>query len=265
MNPTLSIVLPAYRGAELLARHVPTLLDYLERIGVSHEIVVSDDGTPDQGATERIARDLSCRYVRNPKNLGKGAAVRRGMLAARGTFRMFTDCDVPYELTTIERFLHYLDTKEYHFVTGDRTLDESAYYTEIPLLRTLGSHVYSFVVGRFVAGGWFDTQCGMKGFRAAVAEDLFRVGRVAGFAFDVELFYVALKRNYDIKRLPVRLRVQEGSSVRILRDGAAMTRDLAVIRWHQLAGHYKPVSPVTLGIDSSPHPESAERRKGARP
>ena len=117
--------------------------------------------------------------------------------------------------------------------------------------------MYSFIVGRFVAGGWFDTQCGIKGFRDHVAEDLFSVARVDRFAFDVELFYIALKRNYDIKRLPVRLRCQEGSSVRVVRDGLAMVRDLAVIRTHQLAGHYRPTKPVVLTIDSSPHAVNA--------
>ena len=151
-RPTLSVVLPSFHGAALLARHVPTLLAHLEQLGVSHEVVVADDGTPDEGATARIAAALGCRYVRNPTNEGKGAAVRRGMLAARGDYRIFTDCDVPYELDAFDRFLHYLDAKEYHFVTGDRTLEASSYYTEIPRLRTLGSHVYSFLVGRFVAG-----------------------------------------------------------------------------------------------------------------
>jgi hypothetical protein len=169
---------------------------------------------------------------------------------------------VPYELDAFDRFLHDLDAKKYHFVTGDRTLEASSYDTEIPRLQTLGSHVYSFLVGRFVAGGWFDTQCGLEGFRGAAAEDLFRVGKIPGFAFDVELFYVALERNYDIKRLPVRLRVQEGSSVRIVRDGLAMTGDLAVIRWHQLAGHYRPVSPVIVGIECTWWPRG--RRRSAR-
>jgi len=123
---------------------------------------------------------------------------------------------------------------------------------QLPLVRRLGSHIYSFIVGRFVAGGWFDTQCGMKGFSAEVAEDLFAVGRIRRFAFDVELFYIALKRNYDIKRLPVRLRCQEGSSVRVIREGIAMVRDLAVIRWHQLVGHYRRRTPVMPAIDHSP-------------
>ena len=251
------MVLPAYHGAEILGRHVPLLQQYLRHLGVNWEIVVADDGTDDGGATAAVAARLGCLYVRNPVNTGKGAAVRRGMLAASGEFRIFTDCDVPYELTTIGRFLHYLDEKEYHFVAGDRTLSQSSYFTSVPLLRRAGSHLFATLVGRFVAGGWFDTQCGIKGFRGHVAEDLFSVSRIDRFAFDVELFYIALKRNYDIKRLPVRLRVQEGSSVRVVRDGAAMLADLGTIRIHQLAGHYAPVRPVILGVDTSPIPDSS--------
>jgi dolichyl-phosphate beta-glucosyltransferase len=254
---TLSMVLPTFNGAPVIAKHVPTLQQYLRHLGISFEIVVADDGTEDLGATAEVAARLGCRYVRNPVNQGKGAAVRRGMLAARGDFRIFTDHDVPYDLTTIGRFLHYLDDKEYHFVAGDRTLSESSYFTSVPLLRRAGSHLFATLVGRFVAGGWFDTQCGIKGFRGHVADDLFSVARVDRFAFDVELFYIALKRNYDIKRLPVRLRVQEGSSVRVLRDGAAMLRDLGTIRFHQLVGHYSPVRPVILGLDTSPRPDSS--------
>ena len=213
---------------------------------------MADDGSEDGGETARVAERLGCGYVRNPVNQGKGAAVRRGMLQARGSYRIFTDCDVPYELTTIERFLYYLDAKEYHFVAGDRNLPESRYYAEVPLARQAASRVCSFIVGRFVATGWFDTQCGIKGFRDHVAEDLFSVARIDRFAFDVELFYVALKRNYDLKRLPVRLRCQEGSSVSVVRDGLTMVRDLGAIRMHQLAGRYRPSKPVILGIDSSP-------------
>ncbi len=225
---------------------------YLSQLGASHEVIVADDGSEDGGETARVAERLGCGYVRNPVNQGKGAAVRRGMLQARGSYRIFTDCDVPYELTTIERFLYYLDAKEYHFVAGDRNLPESRYYAEVPLARQAASRVCSFIVGRFVATGWFDTQCGIKGFRDHVAEDLFSVARIDRFAFDVELFYVALKRNYDLKRLPVRLRCQEGSSVSVVRDGLTMVRDLGAIRMHQLAGHYRPSKPVILGIDSSP-------------
>jgi len=260
MSIDVSVVLPSYRGADAARRHIPLLLEYLRTVGVKHEVILVDDGSDDGCESREVARSLGCQYLENPKNQGKGAAVRRGMLAASGRYRFYTDVDVPYDLSNIEAMLWYLDFKEFHFVAGDRTLDESSYYLHVPWFRRAASHIYSTVVGRLVAGGWFDTQCGLKGFRDHVAEDLFSVGRVNRFAFDVELFYIALKRNYDIKRLPVRLRCNETSTVNVLTDGAAMVRDLGAIRLNQLFGRYRPLLPVQRTIDSSPRANAAPRK-----
>lgn len=239
-RPTLSVVLPSYKSAGVARLNVPVLAEHLRAAKIESELIIVDDGSRDGGETEQVAAELGCRYLANPRNMGKGAAVRRGMLAARGRLRVFTDIDIPYDLESFDRLLYYLAFKGFHFVTGDRTLNESTYYTEISLARRLSSEVYSTAVGRFLAGGWFDTQCGLKGFQDHVAEDLFGVGRIDRFAFDVELFYVAVKRNYDIKRVPVQLRCNETSSVNVVRDGAAMVRDLGVIRMNQLLGLYAP-------------------------
>ncbi len=236
----LSVILPAFRDAERLARHVPVLQAHLAGLLPSYEIVICDDGSDDQGETRTVAEELGCYYVANPENQGKGAAIRRGMRIARGRYRVVTDADVPYELEALDRLLWYLDFKGFHMVAGDRNLSASRYFVEQPLWRRVGSALCSFVVGRFVASGWFDTQCGLKGFRADVAEDLFGVSRIDRFASDVEIIYIALKRNYDIKRIPVVLRCQEGSTVRLVRDGLAVVRDLARIRWYQFRGDYRP-------------------------
>lgn len=233
------MVLPAFHSAEVLARNVPVLLSYLGKLGVSHEVIIVDDGSQDEGRTRQVAQDLGCLYVGSPVNLGKGAAVRLGMRHASGKFRLFTDADIPYETEAIEHFLLYLDRKEFHFVVGDRRLNASAYFDLVPPARKMGSLVYSRLVRLLTASGGYDTQCGIKGFRAEVAEDLFGVGRIDGFAFDVELFHIAFLRNYDIKRVPVRLRCQEGSSVSLLRHSVAMVRDLAAIQFHDVLGHYR--------------------------
>tara|TARA_Y100000590_G_scaffold405666_2_gene494203 strand:- start:127 stop:936 length:810 start_codon:yes stop_codon:yes gene_type:complete len=236
----VSVVLPSYHGADVVKTQVPVLLEYLGTIGVDYEVIIVDDGSCDGGKTEQAAKILGCRYLENLVNQGKGSAVRRGMLAARGKFRIFTDIDIPFEISTIERMLYYLQAKSYHFVAGDRTLENSSYFVKVSRARRAMSHIYSNIVGRLVAGGWFDTQCGIKGFRDYVAEDLFSVGRIDRFAFDVELFYVALKRNYDIKRIPVELRCNEISSVNILRDGTTMVLDLPKILFNQLFNRYQP-------------------------
>ena len=253
-DPDLSVVLPTYRGSAHARKHVPLLLAHLERIGVRSEVIIVDDGSDDDGRTEQVACELGCIFLSNPVNQGKGAAVGRGMRAASGRYRIYTDIDVPYELSVIDSFLYYLDTKEFDLVVGDRNLAQSSYFNEISLARRLSSRVYSTFVGRLVAGGWYDTQCGLKGLRADVAEDLFSVMRIQRFAFDVELLYIALKRNYDIKRLPVRLRVNETSTVSVLVDGSAMVRDLGLILLNQLVGRYRPRFEVHRGIDRTPQP-----------
>ncbi len=237
--PCLSVVIPSYNSAPALEKNVPALLSHLRAKNISFEVIVVDDGSDDGGRTGEAAARLGCVCLRNPSNMGKGAAVRRGMLHARGRFRLYTDSDVPYELDALDRMLRYLDFKEFHMVVGDRTLPESFYFPRVPILRALGSGLYSFIVGRFVAGGWFDTQCGLKGFRGDTAQDVFGAGRIDGFAFDVECFYIALKRNYDIKRIPVSLRCRDGSSVHVVRHGALMVLDLFRIVLNRYLGRYE--------------------------
>jgi len=235
----LSVIIPSYQGADILKRNIPGLIHYLKEKRIQSEIIIVDDGSDDSGATEDIAGQLQCKFLKHEKNLGKGAAVRNGMLAAEGEFRIYTDVDVPFEYDAFERFVNYLKVKEFDMVIGDRTLPGSRYFVDISRLRVITSKLFSFIIGRFIIGGYFDSQCGMKGFRAAAANDLFSVSKVNGFAFDVELLYVALKRNYDIKRLPVVLKCQEGSSVRVIRHGLGMLMDIFAIIWNQRMGSYK--------------------------
>jgi dolichyl-phosphate beta-glucosyltransferase len=235
----VSIILPSYKSASTLRNQVPGFISWLKEKKWDYEIIVVDDGSEDGGETEKVARELGCVFLQFEKNRGKGAAVRKGMLHAKGDFRIFTDADVPFDYEAFERFVRYLDFKEFNVVVGDRTLPGSTYFTEISMSRKWGSNIFSFIVGRLVTSGHFDTQCGMKGFRAETADDIFSVSRIDGFAVDVELLYISLKRNYDIKRLPVSLRCQEGSSVSVLRHGTGMVIDLFRIKWNHVRGRYQ--------------------------
>ncbi len=249
---TFSLVVPCFDDSERLARHLPLAMNHLARAGIGFEVVVVDDGSGAPDRTAEVARALDVRFVAGGTHRGKGAAVRLGMQVAKGRFRAFTDADVPFELDAFDRLLWYLDFKEFHMVAGDRTLADSVCPIAQPWVRRLASTAYSQVVGKFVATGWYDTQCGLKGFRAEVADDLFSVARIDGFAFDVELFYVALKRNYDIKRIPVRLRSNDHSSVRLVRDGFDMLSDIPKLKLNHLRGRYAPRAPVALSVQSAP-------------
>ena len=239
-NPVfLSIVIPSFNSSLALSKNLGILVSYLQSKSFSWELILVDDGSTDNGETEKIATNYSCIFLKNESNLGKGSAIRKGMLNATGRFRLFTDADIPYEPEVIDQFLHYLDFKEFHMAVGDRTLEGASYFAKVGMIRNWASRLFSFIVGRFVAGGMFDTQCGIKGFRAEVAEDIFSVSRINSFAFDVEVLYISLKRNYDVKRLPVRLRSQDGNTVNVAKASLLMLADISRIIYNYYSGNYQ--------------------------
>jgi dolichyl-phosphate beta-glucosyltransferase len=232
----LSLILPSYRGGELAERSARELVEYLPTLGISWEVVFVDDGGGDMAGLE--GGDPRLRVISFPKNRGKGAAVRAGMLAAAGKARIFTDVDLPFELESIAHALYLLRDRGFHMVMGDRTLPQSSYRLHLSWERRLASRIFSDFVGTLVTGGFFDTQCGFKGFRGDVASALFPMTRVDRFAFDVELIYLALKYSLECKRIPVRLRHNAGSSVRLVRDSTRMFVDVLKIKRRQMAGAY---------------------------
>lgn len=178
------------------------------------------------------------RLITLSRNVGKGAAVRAGMLAATGDVRIFTDVDLPYDLDLIPTIAAIIRERGFHVVIGDRSLPESRYITELSPARKVASALFTGFVGTLVTGGFFDTQCGLKGMRGDVADEIFRLQRLDRFAFDVELVYLALKHKLDIHRIPVQLRNNETSSVRLLRDAARGFVDVFRIKANQLRGLY---------------------------
>lgn len=237
----LSIILPSYKSAGMLREQLPAFMAWLKTKPWTSEVIVVDDGSEDHGETGKVATENGCRFFQQEVNKGKGAAVRRGMLEAKGEYRIFTDADIPFEYEAIDLFLHYVRDKEFDIAIGDRRLPESKYFSEIKGARKMGSNIFTFFVGRFITTGFSDTQCGIKAFKGKVADDLFSVARLDGFAFDVEVLYIALKRNYDIKRLPVHFRSShEGSSVSLMKHAPGMLMDLFRIKFNHMRHRYDP-------------------------
>jgi dolichyl-phosphate beta-glucosyltransferase len=233
----ISVVLPVFRATGLAIRSVEHLAHVLEREGYDWEIVVVDDG-PYAIPSDTWAASERVRLVQHAANRGKGAAVRTGMLAARGRARIFTDVDLPYGTALLGPMARLIRDYGFHLVIGDRTLPASSYHELQSWTRRAASRLFSSFVGRLVTGGFFDTQCGLKAMRGDVANILLPLIRTERFAFDVELVYLALKFRLDIKRVPVRLEENQASSVRVVRDGFAALRDVLRMKWIQLRGGY---------------------------
>jgi dolichyl-phosphate beta-glucosyltransferase len=237
-GPVLSIILPAYNAAGFL-RSSLMLLRGRRKSWPPSEVVVVDDGSRDGTAAvaEEFA-DEGVQCLRLARNRGKGGAVRAGMLKARGAYRIFMDVDLPYELDIVDRILRYLDFKEFDIVIGSRHVPGAHFDVKLSLPRKVASAIFTAFVTRLMVTGVVDTQCGVKGFRAAAAERLFRLSVLDGFTFDVEILYLAYKLNLDVKRLPVVQVRDEPSTISLPRQSVRMVADLLSIPLRYYRGGY---------------------------
>jgi len=236
-QPVLSVVLPAYRCSDYIGQSVQTLQAFFSRHRIDGEIVVVDDGSPDSTAAQVPPGD-NLQLIRFPENRGKGAAIRAGMLKARGEVRVFTDADLPYGTEPLAVALDLLQRGPFHAVIGDRSLPDSRYSND-GWTRKIVSSLATMTISTLLVGDFRDTQCGLKAFRGDVASHLFAMTRIDRFATDVEMLYLLLKYRLDIKRIPVVLSSQAPSTVRVLRDSWRAMIDLLRIPLYWRGGKYR--------------------------
>jgi len=236
----LSVVIPVYNAASVLADSLGSLVRVLAERAPSHEIIVVDDGSSDDSlqvaegmASERL------RVVALPENHGKFAAIREGMAAAQGSCRIFTDADVPYDHAALLYIERLVNEGRHHMVIGDRTLADSDRLVTLSAARRLMSWTFRQFLRLLVTGGVPDSQCGLKGFRADVADSLFPLLTDERFGGDIEIIYIALKYNLAVRRIPIRLQRQGPSTVHALSDTLALLRTLARLRGHWRRGAYR--------------------------
>jgi dolichyl-phosphate beta-glucosyltransferase len=238
----LSIVLPCYRAAPTARRSIEALRKVLPSIGEPWEIIAVDDGGCDFHPQE-YSDDPRVRLVRFPRNRGKGAALRAGLVESRGDVRILTDIDLPYGIELFPVITRLIRQRGFHVVLGDRTLPGSSYPEEKSSVgRRLLSSVASEFIGRVVTGGFHDTQCGLKAIRGDVADLLVPLTIVNRFAFDVEFVYLCLYHRLDIKRLPVTLHCNGPSTVRPIRDALTAAADIFGIKVRQMRRQYESVA-----------------------
>ena len=242
----LSLVVPVYHCGGRLDQSLEELARFLDAAPVPAEVVLVDDRGTDASAPallRRFATRPDVRLIVNDRNRGKGYSVRRGMLAAVGRRRVFTDADLAYPLDEVWNLCRALD-RGADVAIACRVLGESRYEMSAGYLRYLYTrHVMSRAFNRLarltLLPGVLDTQAGLKGYTAAAVLEVFPRVTIAGFGFDLECLYVARRLGLRIEQVPVRFRYDdEPSTVRLLRDARTMAADLVRIRWRGLAGAY---------------------------
>jgi len=246
-TPFLSIVIPAYNEASRIIGTLQQVVGFLEGRPYSWEVLVVDDGSTD--ATARLVEEFGAthphiRLLPLP-HAGKGWAVKHGMLRATGQYRMLCDADLSMPIQQAERMLPP-QIQGVDIAIGSREAPGARRIGE-PFHRHLMGRLYNALVRSLAVPGVRDTQCGFKCFRGDIVPKLFGRQVVNGFAFDVEVLYLARKAGLVVREVAIDWYYREQSKVHPVRDTIAMTRDLLKIRWHHLRGGYKDYSPKLGG------------------
>ncbi len=231
-EPRWSVVIPAFNEARRLPRYLQEVVAYFEGRGEAYEVLVVDDGSTDGTAAAAAAvarRHPAVRVLRSERNEGKGAAVRRGMLAARGRWRLFADADGATPIAEVKRLEPALAAGA-DLAIGSRGLSDPAVAVGARLHRVLAGRVFNRLVAWLGLRGIADSQCGFKAFTAGASEALFTRLRTTGFAFDVEVLLLARVAGYRIAEVPVNWIDQPGSKSSVLRDGPRMLWEVARAR-----------------------------------
>ncbi len=238
----LSVVIPTFNEEARIAGTLDSVIEYLVSRDYPWEIVVADDGSTDHTAQlvgRVIVEHPNVRLLRLPHR-GKGWAVKNGMLAAEGEFRLLCDADLSVPIEHVERLLPLFDAKPggegSDIVLGSREAPGAARIGE-PSRRHIMGRVFNRIVSLLAVPDLTDTQCGFKCFRGETAENLFPRLTLDGFAFDVELLHLARKLGLPYSEVGVDWYYRPQSKVRPIQDSLVMTLDLIKIRWR----HRNPV------------------------
>lgn len=237
-QPLLSLIIPAYNEAERLPQTLPPVFDFLETQPYVFEIIIVNNNSSDNTRQIALEYATSRPYVRVIDELaqGKGAAVRTGMLAATGDYLFMADADFSMPVEEVTKFLPP-QLSQYDVAIGSREAPGAIRYNE-PQYRHFMGRVFNFYVKTLAIPGFEDTQCGFKCFRREVAWDILPYQSIDGWAFDVELLFIALRRDYRVVEVPVQWYYGENSRVSPIRDTINMIREVLRIRYNGFAGRY---------------------------
>lgn len=257
MSASLSVIIPAYNEAARLGKTLRAVVDYLREKSPESEVIVVDDGSSDQ--TAELARqafedagNLRTSVISYKSNLGKGRAVRLGLLAARGDVALFSDADLSTPITEAPKLIEPIVGRQYDVTFGSRALDRNLIGVHQSWRREQGGRVFNLVVRLATGLPFWDTQCGFKAFRMSVCRPLIEAATIDRFGFDVELLYLAFRAGLNLKEIPVRWDHNEGSKITLFTDSFKMVNEVGLIRQQARRGVYDAAIRAVHELKSKP-------------
>lgn len=236
-SPFLSIIIPARNEEKRLPQTLEQVFAFLKTQPYTAEVIVVENGSNDRTfeVAEAYAREHPSLRVIREAQPGKGRAVRRGMLEARGEHRFMCDADLSMSIDQLNHFLPPAAQADIAIASREA---KGAVREEEPLYRHLGGRLINLTIRLLILPRLNDTQCGFKCFTAAAAETVFSRQTLPGWSFDIEVLYIARRLGLTIREVPIRWRFHPETKLSAVQDALRMVRDIFRIHANALRGRY---------------------------
>lgn len=235
----LSVVIPAYNEEKNISNMLGDILSYFTTNNFEYEVVVVDDGSRDSTLEKARGYNGKIKHftiIESSPNMGKGYALKKGMLAAHGDNILFLDADGSTAIKELDKFFDFL-AEDYDIVIASRRVEGSS--VKVPFKRKILGEIY-ILFARIILGiKVSDINCGFKIFKKDTARKIFSKQVMNDWSFDAEDLFLAGKDGCRIKEIPVKWVHKDTSKVRPLRDGIKSFTSLIKIKLNDLRGKYR--------------------------
>jgi len=229
----LSIIIPAYNEEKRIGATLSKIYEFLKDKKYDFEVIAVDDGSVDNTVSiiseSRLAKENKLKILRNGDNKGKGYSVKRGIINSGGDYVLFSDADLSTPIEELDKFLNSMP-EGCDMVIGSRSIKDSDIKVRQPWYRESMGKIFNFFVKLLLIREFNDTQCGFKLIKGDAARELAGLMKINGFAFDVEMLYLAHKKGYKIKEKGVSWNNSAETKVRLLHSSTSMFLDLLRIK-----------------------------------
>jgi dolichyl-phosphate beta-glucosyltransferase len=237
----LSLIIPVFNEETRIGKSLDKVLKFLQDQLYTFETIIVDDGSSDQTVQmvkERFGQYPEIRIYRQPHNIGKGGAIRQGMLLGNGKYLFFSDADLSVPIETLPIFLSQLEN-HFDVTIGSRQKTGAVIEVHQPFYREMMGKTYTKLSNWILGLKVSDVTCGLKGFRREAARELFSRQRLRNWSFDAEILYLARLKGYRVHEIPVKWRDDRATKVRLWRDVWSSFLGLLKVRFYDYQGRYQ--------------------------
>ena len=236
--PFLSVIIPVF-NEEKRIKNLKEIISYFKKHRFTWETIIVNDGSTDKTVQvlKSLKRENKFRLISYSPNKGKGAAIKEGILSAKGKYRLFLDIDLSTPITEFDKLLPYI--KKYDIVIGSRKMKGSNVIIHQPISREILGKMFTLLSQRILQMRVSDFTCGFKCFSKKAVEEIFPKQTIDRWGFDSEILYISKLKKHSVKEIPVSWKNDPGTKVKFPQDILQSLEELIRIRINSYKGLYK--------------------------